>query len=282
MIEHITSEIFSREPKETLYHYTTFKGLFGIVESRSLWASDIRYMNDAAEFRHTVDLVRKEIKRRINNKADNVQLLNAFADWLSRKLTNGHLLFACSFRENGNLLSQWRGYSSIGKGVSLGFNPDLLSKLAKQQGFKIARCIYNPEEQAVLIAKLVNALEELAVELQGLDYEQLFDRIEADVLTITAILKHPSFQEESEWRVISPSYSEQSCPNVKFREGTSVIVPYLAFELSHEEKLPLQHVFLGPSPNSPSSINSLKMFLARHDAMPMQGISNCKIPFRAR
>ncbi len=282
MIEKITSEIFSREPSEALYHYTTFKGLFGIVESRSLWASDIRYMNDAAEFRHTIDLVRKEIKRRINDKKSDVQLLSAFADWLSRKLTNGHLLFASSFRENGNLLSQWRGYSSVGKGVSLGFNPRMLTRLAKDQGFKVARCIYDPEEQVTLVAKLVNALEDLAKNMQGIDYTELFDRIESDVLTITAILKHPSFREESEWRVISPSYSEQSCAHVKFREGTSMIVPYLEFKLSQTEVLPLQHVFLGPSPNSASSINSLTMFLTRHRAMPTDGISNCNIPFRSR
>jgi hypothetical protein len=33
----------------------------GIVESRSLWASDIRCMDDSAEPKHTADLIRAEM-----------------------------------------------------------------------------------------------------------------------------------------------------------------------------------------------------------------------------
>ncbi len=282
MIDKLTAELFSRAPTEPLYHYTTFKGLFGIVESRQLWASDIRYMNDAAELRHTVDLVRREVKLRINKSGWNAKLLNALVDWLSRKLTNGHLLFAASFRENGNLLSQWRGYSTIGKGVSLGFHPAVISRVARRQGFKIARCIYDNAEQAALIKKLVDGVEYIADECEGMQYHEIFQRMESDLLMITAILKHPSFEEEAEWRVISPSYAEQACPRVKFREGTSMIVPYIELDLAENDQLRLQHVYLGPSPNSTNSINSLRMFLTRHGIDPDEGISDCKIPYRLR
>ena len=35
-----------------LYHYTTAHGLRCIVESKSIWASDFRFLNDASEFQH--------------------------------------------------------------------------------------------------------------------------------------------------------------------------------------------------------------------------------------
>ncbi|WP_328811782.1 DUF2971 domain-containing protein [Rhodococcus sp. NBC_00294] len=37
------------EESRTLYHYTNFRGLEGILRTRSLWATDIRYLNDANE-----------------------------------------------------------------------------------------------------------------------------------------------------------------------------------------------------------------------------------------
>ncbi len=120
MINSITRSLFTTAPRETLYHYTSLSGLLGIIGSRELRASDIRYMNDSAELRHTLDLLNRQVTRRILSGVDHPEVLNAFLDWLSRRIVSGPMLFGGSFRANGNLLSQWRGYSVHGKGVSIG------------------------------------------------------------------------------------------------------------------------------------------------------------------
>ena len=74
----IIASLYADLPDETLYHYTNLKGLLGIVESRVLWASDIRYMNDASELKHTVDLIRIEIRQRIAKGHPNPRLLDQF------------------------------------------------------------------------------------------------------------------------------------------------------------------------------------------------------------
>lgn len=38
-------------PPPILHHYTTQEGLLGIVESKSIWATNIYYLNDAAEYK---------------------------------------------------------------------------------------------------------------------------------------------------------------------------------------------------------------------------------------
>src|ERR1700690_142446 len=167
MIKNITEKLYSDIPRETLYHYTTFNGLLGIVKSRALWASDIRYMNDSAEMRHTANLIGSEIAERLAGGHSNPKLLNQFLDWVSHRFTNGHMLFAASFRSNGNLLSQWRGYSSLCKGVRKGFNPGDLLSCAQQQSFQAGRCIYELKEQQRLIKQVVNAVETLAEEHGG-------------------------------------------------------------------------------------------------------------------
>lgn len=294
MIKDITQKLYSDIPKETLYHYTTFTGLLGIVGSRSLWASDIRYMNDSAELKHTADLIKIEIARRIAAGHTNPDLLNQFLDWVSHRITNGHLLFAASFRSNGNLLSQWRGYSRLGKGVSVGFSPTYILACAKARSFQIGKCIYDPAEQRRLIINVIDAIEELALADRDAiesyaqpiprSYHGVFEKIEGDLLRIAAVLKHPSFQEEAEWRIISPAITDYMNSPVLFREGTSMLVPYVQFSLLAEADQPiaLEHLFLGPTPNISISMNSLKMYLSKSNVDPRKGISYCQIPFRQK
>ncbi len=294
MIKDITARLYSDIPRERLYHYTSFAGLLGIVEDRALWASDIRYMNDSAELKHTADLIRTEITGRIDAGHPRPDLLNQFVDWVTHRITNGHMLFASSFRSNGNLLSQWRGYSRLGKGVSLGFNPEYILRSANHQSFQIGKCIYNCQHQEQLIGQVVDAVEALAQEHDlaagdkkssgNSSYHLVFQVIESDLLRIAAILKHPSFREEEEWRIISPVVTDYVKAPVQFREGTSMLVPYIQFNLpaEHDSAIALEHLFLGPTPNITISMNSLAMFLSKSGIQPAKGISYCQIPFRAR
>jgi hypothetical protein len=266
----------------------------GIVHSQVLWASDIRYMNDSAELKHTADLIRMEITQRITAGHAKPNLLNQFLEWVTHRITNGHMLFAASFRSNGNLLSQWRGYSKLGKGVSLGFNPGYILKCAREQSFQIGKCIYNSADQRRLIKQVVDSVEVLAQahhekkdspeKNDPQSYYDVFEKIETDLLRIAAILKHPSFQEEEEWRIVSSALTDYVTSPVLFREGTSMLVPYVEFKLLHAKDKPvaLEHIFLGPTPNINISMNSLTMFLAKNGANPEKGITYCEIPYRQR
>ncbi len=293
-ITRITQSLYADLPEGVLYHYTTFTGLLGIVEKKALWASDIRYMNDSAELKHTADLIRIEVQQRITRGHANPDLLALFVDWVSYRITNGNILFGTSFRSHGNLLSQWRGYSLPGKGVSLGFSSEQLSQCAENQFFQFGRCIYEPARQRALISQVVDAVENYTQESpvgngatrreEAKGYEDIFAHMEIDLLRIAAILKHPSFQEEEEWRLVSPVLTNYADSSVLFREGKSMLVPYVEFNLVPGQggSLSLDHLYLGPTPNVTISMNSLRMFLAKNGIVPKRGIDFCDIPFRQR
>lgn len=292
----LTAELFADSPQGLLYHYTTLTGLLGIVRSGTLWASDVRYMNDSAELRHTADLLRVEVQKRLSAGNGNADLLGRFVDWVRHRITTGHLLFAASFRSQGNLLSQWRGYSSHGKGVSLGFLSEAIAQSAEQQRFQIGRCIYDPVKQKQLIGRIIDAVELLAgrVSSDGTDKEKLsayylsvFESIEIDLLRIAAILKHPSFREEEEWRVVSPVYEDDNAigsSSILFREANAMLVPYVEFTLScgRNVGIDLEHLFLGPTSNVNISLNSIRMFLSKYGIVPGKGIDYCDIPYRQK
>jgi len=291
-IELLNKELYADVPQGVLYHYTTFTGLLGIVKSRSLWASDIRYMNDSAELRHTADLINTEVRERIDSGHPNPNLLAQFVDWVSHRITSGHMLFGASFRSQGNLLSQWRGYSTPGKGVSLGFCPEYILRCSEKQQFMIGKCIYEPGRQRMLIRQVVDAVEMLAgrqavgektAAERSVRYREAFATMETDLLRIAAILKHPSFREEKEWRIVSPVIANNAEAPILFREGHAMLVPYIEFNIGlGDTPLAMDHLFLGPTANINISMNSLKMFLEKNGIIPKRGIDYCQIPFRQR
>lgn len=97
MIKSLSDKLFSTKPSGTLYHYTSLTGLEGILSSGSLWATDIRYLNDAAEMRHTAEIIRIEIAKRLEQGSGNQKLLSQLKEWIFDRLENGHMLFVTSF-----------------------------------------------------------------------------------------------------------------------------------------------------------------------------------------
>lgn len=146
-----TSEIY-----EKLYHYTTWDGLLGILQTQSLWATHNKFLNDISEiilFRdklvsmllpHTNNAYKKLIKRtpHIKKKIDQNGGLGhvvkhdteAFVD--AQYHAKGDEIYILSFcgqhkdpRINSNgLLSQWRGYGA-GGGFALEFDTKKLEDL---------------------------------------------------------------------------------------------------------------------------------------------------------
>lgn len=293
MMNQISQRLFSDTPDDTLYHYTSLAGLLGIVGSGILRASDVRYMNDSAELKHTLDLLHSHISQRIAAGTDKPKLLNQLLDWLSHRILSHSMLFCGSFRANGNLLSQWRGYSTHGKGVSVGFNPWHIRDCAERQHFQVGKCLYQPELQQQLIENIVDTIEGMADKAQPPEsnraaeeqqYSSIFESIEGDLLRIAAVLKHPSFEEEQEWRIISQLIANRQHESVKCREGTSMLVPYFEFCLNNRdsELIELEHIYLGPTNNKDLSMNSLAIYLEQQQALPKQGIDYCQIPYRQR
>ena len=108
------------------------------------WATEIRFLNDAKEIVQTLDIFLSQIRAKLDSTDETErEFLRQLEAWLRHRLVDGHLIFVASFSEQGNLLSQWRAYSPLGKGVSLGFDPQCLDTMAQQQDYKIGKCVYD-------------------------------------------------------------------------------------------------------------------------------------------
>ncbi len=280
---------FESEATRPLYHYTGVGALLGIASTESLWASSISYLNDSSEIVHACEVIENVVRPRIifNQQEEDGKLLTQFQNWINRLKHTAHTIFIFSLSEVPSLLSQWRSYTPHGKGVSLEFSPEKINFVMQSSELKLARCIYDNDEQEEIIGSLIDKiLVSFRQQLPSMDvsrahpdqcYFGFFQQYTNEILQVLAIIKHGAFREEREWRMVSSHYPRYVDPRIKFREGASMLVPYMELPLGGDKPY-FTSVMLGPSPHQNLSMSGLGMFLSNKGLCSKT--INCSIPYR--
>lgn len=165
------------KPVGLLYHYTGQKGLEGILGSKSIWATHVRYLNDESEFVHGWEKAWNSILEKIRNrefpdkdpsfKKSFEKVFSTFRREVMKDPRRGAYYVACFTCDNafdpqgpsfdGDRLSQWRAYSKGGFGFSLGFDADALKDAFTASGNVVQwfrRCEYSESAQNAQIEAL--------------------------------------------------------------------------------------------------------------------------------
>lgn len=276
--------------KELLYHYTNQAGLIGILRYKNLWATRIHYLNDADEFWHTMKTAHHAIRVRIDNETDSLkklQLEDLLGDF---DLIAGVETCVTSFSEDGDSLSQWRGYAKDEPGFALGFDADALKRIAKGLNTRFEQCIYKSAEQAQKVEEIIT--ETLAKDFgpfpnRGMTVQNGAPVMNTDpcgkfanrLLGIAALHKHPAFFEESEWRFV---YHPHSSPlPVKHRPGKSMLIPYVELDVLLDGSLScLKEIIIGPCPHHELSGYSLRALLNAEHISHRVEIKPSTAPYR--
>jgi Protein of unknown function (DUF2971) len=272
---------------ETLYHYTGQTGLLGIVERGELWCTKVQYMNDATEFGLALEMARTALDKMIemipgdaSETARRVACMN-----FRRSLDGleGINLFATCFCENGDLLSQWRGYGGGSQGYSIGFDTEILKNAVAPHGFRLGQCIYDAGSQRKIVDEaIVHCLEDkLAVppRSQWGGHGPLANLL----FKYGAFFKDGSFSEEREWRLVSSTVDFRD-DKITFRPGRSMITPYYNLPIRKDGELPIRGVIVGPCPHMELSKAAITSVLMAHGLRgPLNGQQiafGSQIPFR--
>jgi hypothetical protein len=233
--------LVQHEIPSIIYHYTSQYGLLSILESKSLWASKIRYTNDSSEFVQTIKWVENELNERKVSADD--EELGAIEDLLMDIENIGELnICICSFTKNGNLLSQWRGYGGQAIGYSIGFDSKSLIEVSSAHGFVFVKCVYNKEEQSNILCRFIDSAIRRASENRG-----EIDDIVEELCFIASFMKNSHFGEEDEWRLLSGAQNSKS-EWFKFRSGANAIIPYYSIPLEGNKNRPhIEEIVCGPT-----------------------------------
>lgn len=190
-------------PHKPLYHYTSRDVFWKIIDGESMLARHIMFSNDYHE---------NEIGRR--------KITNAMKDVADTDLTATDALpFMICFCENGDLLSQWRGYAKEGIALEFDFTKGLYGL---EKGFSSAHCytVMNKEPDGdylsagnIFMGAVVSPYKVIYTDREDTPDQPVIDLIEkindrfADDIQQTAIsmipyIKNDKFLEEAEYRLI--------------------------------------------------------------------------------
>ena len=261
-----------------LYHYCSNAAFHSIVENRSIWLSALSLSSDTMEGKLVTDVIAQMAKSDGLDQA-NIQRLKESVSLLEQIMEG--LGFCLS--EEGDLLSQWRGYADDASGVSIGFSKKYLEKLSEdslnpqKSGFTLKKVEYEYESQKKRIQATYDKIKDYIKQgaYKPLRYQTILGfktdkEIEAEnkvikkafcdlSLTILPLifelflLKTKAFQEEQEWRLISP-LSKISDDECCFQSFPDKIVPYRKFSLSNLEENSIVKVILGSKNNTPEYV----------------------------
>lgn len=253
---------------EFLYHYTSASGLAGIVRERQLWATDAEFLNDAQELRYGRDEVYNALVGRANElerstgpgapDGSRATLMRSAADHLRPgglyAARDYHSVYVTCFCENGDLLSQWRGYGT-GGGYAIGFRTDDLTAMTGPEGLTppgLAQVGYGDLAVRVMVDKVVS---EIAPEPVGFPGAHGYFLARDLVLPALGKVKHPAFVEEKEWRLLTVGDARPI-----FRTDPSGIIPYVVLALSPRA---IKEVVIGP-PHSETRSRGARRLLEAH------------------
>lgn len=290
------------ELRGVLYHYTSAEGLAGIIGSRSLWMTDIRYLNDLSELQYAQALLGARIEERLAlgdlNTAQTEFLRRCVRGLDSAGL--GQAYYSTSFCEDGNLLSQWRAYRGSGGGYAIGFDFVHTLRLLDRPCV-LRRMIYDPELQASLVDDAIAAfVYQVGLRLPDdmPDDDEFVPKacraFRSSTAEIMFSFKHPGFREEREWRLLhiasaDPRYDRGGgTPRLRTYDGN--MIPYQeasfagAIQASLDDtagiRFPIVDVVIGPTVNAELNRQSIKGALLGLAPDVEHVVSDSGIPLR--
>ena len=285
--------------EKILYHYCNTQKMYGIMSEKQLRMSDITKSNDYDEvymfFPGILDAMKVEYYKspfpfefagETDEKGISMLFQLAYDYFRMEFDTGGVTNFVTCFCEEGDKLSQWRGYADNGRGVSIGFAEQELRQYSEKYKDIIAmeKVKYKTAEEIndIIISKADNLLNEL----RGLR-EWVTDELHCDdgqkekymkfffvqmlnmVFMNSLQYKNISFQEENEWRLFFKYpitknakliYGEDGSNEnlfdgmveilknkINFNVLNNDIIPYFPLELMEISENPIKEVISGPN-----------------------------------
>jgi hypothetical protein len=130
-----------------------------------------------------------------------------------------------------------------------------LEFIAEGIDWQLFRCVYVPEDHRKLVGRAVaNAMQSASAALGG-------NVLREELTSIAPRVKHPSFEEEDEWRIVSPVLPEEF--GFSYRVGRFTPVPYVPLPITRHDnnESSIEEVVVGPTPHRDLAIMATASYL---------------------
>lgn len=226
------------------YYYCSLNTFLNIIKNKQIYLSDPLKMNDNLEIKWYLDRLNNE-KINSNDEIEepesifDMMKMRSYLDFTFEDLMEilnskgQNSVYISCFSKEPDILSQWRAYAEDGRGVSIGFN---LEKLSKADNLLVREVIYTDdvvydykESDVEIVADTIGTvISEQNIKTKEEQVEVFLHELIPELVKY----KNPAFIEEKEVRLVY-------CDDMKFEE---IVNSHGAF---HEkwESVKLEHDF---------------------------------------
>lgn len=190
-----------------LYHYTNLNSLNLILLNRNLLFSDFRYLNDSLEFEYGLCLTKtildelgfhnkEQFLNKLTSLTNNPQSINFYISCFSDIYTN---------------LALWRYYADDGCGVAIGIDSNFaLEEEQVEENPILGKVNYGENRFVASLHTLIRRVKTITncQDFKRLDHAiqkkmelALHSELAVFIITLSILIKHPSFKEEEEIRL---------------------------------------------------------------------------------
>lgn len=277
-------------PPETLWHYTSATGLLGIIDSGTLFATQVSCLNDTSEYQYLADLMRQEAEERATRQSDpwRKELYSRTVQLLGERQVASANAFVICLSASRDDLGQWRGYG--GDACSFAIELDvrrLMEGLALRGGNTMPmRVRYDEEEHREALTMLLDSWEESMRSIWGKAEEEVDGWLKSFGLgyaqlasLMHAMVKHRSFHSEKEYRIYTELQHKEH-EKLKFTAKRTLLARHIPVAFGKNKKLPVRSVMVGPGGAQEASRVSVGDLLKAHQYGDDVPIELSKVPYR--
>lgn len=274
-------ELLNRPIPQKLWHYTSIQGFHGIVTSKQMFATDLRFLNDHEEFVHARNIANQMVAASSEFDDDGFPNRKLLANAVTLAFESGPLtdmqVFVASFSASEDQLGQWRGYSHGSSGVSLAFDLRSFRPAGSDTLVSFAPCVYEPHKKEELIMYALRHFMNEVSSYQKRVYEAAIALDEASQKSKDKEKVVQDFLEANPLKKESDKHFRDAVLKMRIDcLRIAALLKHSAFEEENEWRLVLPVMLKPPTPmNNPPQFRIGKTTLVPYIAHPF----SAKVPF---
>jgi hypothetical protein len=283
---------------QEVWHYTDGNGFLGILQSGTMFATQVSALNDSKETQYGTDLFKDAVNAVKAERIDDAQsgtfletVLELVKEEPSNPTQGVSKFFVTCFSSSKDDLNQWSKYQKASAGrYAIGFYPNGLNR---EPNSTLYRVIYDKSKQEEAAKKVVEAM--LGFYEKGLIGERpaapeqwsrdFFLAWNDWIYKLSPLVKSSAWESEQECRIVH-ELKVAEFPRVRFAQKKTMLARYLPLDFpcwvkERTSRLPIKSVMIGPGENLVSTKVSAMLLLEQMGYPQVQvDISACTLTDR--
>lgn len=277
---------------ELIFHYTNSAGLQGILQSGTVWLTDIFTLNDPSELAHGLAHAQTALKERAPTSKAAELFTDIFNNFQRHGVSSAIQVNVASFSDDGDRLGQWQMYGDDGLGFALAFHGPTMEKVFGWPGGRkhLFRGSFPMNYDEKLLADMHDEIVGMMADLIDVPINEGFEKrnalefwrelsvlLSVHSLQLSTVFKHKAYAEEQEYRFMEFHGITNPAAGMKARRRGNEVVNYLEFDWRAEAPSALRGIVIGPACDK----GNARQLIQQCIDVTSISISDSSIPYRA-